>query len=462
MLMSRAVDWELEALDTSQRCGPHLEPRGAFADYYRSPDEFATFGVTSDLAPQAVFFRFGDAVGYGRCKEIPAREQRRTAVPDLSEYVNHDDGRVCLPFDLSDVVTNLRCERYHSPLPQGPWHGMYYVLRPLLSVPVRRHLQRLRLSGWDRISFPRWPVDFSVEDLMANAMALQLRASGQRQIPFIWFWPDGAPGCAIMTHDVEGREGRDFCDQLMDLDDSYGITASFQVVPEVRYGVSPAYIDRLCARGFEVNVHDLNHDGRLFRSRKHFLQRVARINDYGRKFRSRGFRAGAMYRQQDWFSALEFGYDMSVPNVAHLEPQRGGCCTVMPYFIGDLLELPLTTVQDYSLFHILNDYSISLWKTQSAAILARNGLISFIAHPDYLTEPRAQAVYKELLAYICELRDEARVWFARPGEVEQWWRNRSRMSLVRSGDRWEIEGPDAHRARVAFATLENDGVVYSF
>ena len=62
-----------------------------------------------------------------------------------------------------------------------------------------------------------------------------------------------------------------------------------------------------------------------------------------------------MYREQQWFDAFEFSYDMSVPNVAHLEPQRGGCCTVMPYFVGDILELPLTTTQDYSLFHILGD-----------------------------------------------------------------------------------------------------------
>ncbi len=40
-----------------------------------------------------------------------------------------------------------------------------------------------------------------------------------------------------------------------------------------------------------------------------------------------------MYREQRWFDAFEFSYDMSVPNAAHLEPQRGGCCTVMPYFL---------------------------------------------------------------------------------------------------------------------------------
>ena len=82
---------------------------------------------------------------------------------------------------------------------------------------------------------------------------------------------------------------------------------------------------------------------------------------------------------------------MSVPNGAHLEPQRGGCCTVMPYFVGKILELPLTTAQDYSLFFILGDYSTSLWRQQIATILEQNGLVSVIAHPDYLVGERERA-----------------------------------------------------------------------
>ena len=103
-----------------------------------------------------------------------------------------------------------------------------------------------------------------------------------------------------------------------------------------------------------------------------------------------------MYREQQWFEAFEFSYDMSVPNVAHLEPQRGGCCTVMPYFVGNLLELPLTTTQDYSLFHILGSYSTALWRQQIELIMARNGLVSFIAHPDYLCDDRAKGVYRRV------------------------------------------------------------------
>ena len=56
-----------------------------------------------------------------------------------------------------------------------------------------------------------------------------------------------------MTHDVETTLGRDFC-AMMDIDDSFGINASFQIVPELCYGVSPEFRDSIRQRGFEVVV----------------------------------------------------------------------------------------------------------------------------------------------------------------------------------------------------------------
>src|SRR5207244_1758370 len=101
---------------------------------------------------------------------------------------------------------------------------------------------------------------------------------------------------------------------------------------------------------------------------------------------------------------LNISYDMSVPNVARLEVQRGGCCTVMPYFLpGGVTELPLTTAEDYTLFHILNDYSIGLWKQQMQIIREAHGLMTFLVHPDYIVSKRAQAVYKQLLEEISRL-----------------------------------------------------------
>jgi hypothetical protein len=153
---------------------------------------------------------------------------------------------------------------------------------------------------------------------------------------------------------------------------------------------------------------------------------------------------------------------MSVPNVAHLEPQRGGCCTVFPYFIGDVVELPLTTTQDYSLLHILDENSIELWKRQIDLILQRYGLISFIVHPDYLLDSRAVTLYRSLLSYLTELRRERNIWMALPGQVQNWWRERQNMELVRQGGEWRIAGPGSERARVCFASVTNGRIVYTF
>jgi len=161
-----------------------------------------------------------------------------------------------------------------------------------------------------------------------------------------------------------------------------------------------------------------------------------------------------------WSESLDFSYDMSIPNIGHLEGQRGGCCSVMPFFVGNILELPLTTTQDYSLFHILKQHSIDLWVRQTTLILEKHGLASFILHPDYLREPLAQKTYKALLTYLGELRSEGKVWMALPQEVNQWWRQRSQMRLVRRGNGWEIEGSGKDRARIAYANLEGDRAVY--
>jgi hypothetical protein len=391
------------------------------------------------------------------------------SLPDVVDDVQITSGRVELPFDLSEVVTNLRQERYRQNgynFLQKSTEGsvaqrLYYQLRPLMGVAVRKHLQRIRLTGWNKIAFPKWPVDRSVDQLMENAMAVLLKSQPHSTIPFIWFWPEGANACAMMTHDVEGQVGIDFCDQLMDIDDAYGIKSAFQLIPEGREDVWRRAAAKLRARGFEVNLHDLNHDGRLFADKAAFARHAKRINDYSREFGSQGFRSGAMYREQSWFGAFEFAYDMSVPNAAHLEPQRGGCCTVMPYFVGDILELPLTMTQDYSLFHILEDYSTTLWEEQARVISENHGLISVIAHPDYLIGEREREVYTALLRYLQDLRARSGLWIALPGEINRWWRNRQAMTLVPSGDGWRIEGPDSTRARVAYATLEGDRLTYT-
>ena len=135
---------------------------------------------------------------------------------------------------------------------------------------------------------------------------------------------------------------------------------------------------------------------------------------------------------------------------------------MMPFFIGGMLELPVTTVQDYTLFHVLNERSIELWKAQIDLVLRKNGLLSFIVHPDYVLQPDTLSVYKHLLGYLQGLREKTSLWCALPSEINEWWRARNKMSVVRDGASWRIVGEGSERAVLAFAKNVDGKIVYEF
>ena len=440
----------------------------AFLDYYRCPEEFANFALGGPGVHEtgAGYFAFGDGVTlYGRY-DVTTTAGASTAVPDLLQHVKVESGRCLIPFDPSEVAENLRYERYVEEPKRSFWKRLqregYYAVRPLLSTAIRRHLQRAFLSGWEEKEFPRWPVDRSLDKMFNHLMTLTVASAGNKPVPFIWFWPKGYSACAVMTHDVETRTGLDFTAELKAINASFEIPASYQLIPGARYQVEPTTLRELQGAGCEVNVHDWKHDGHLFDDREKFEKDAIQINSSAESFGAKGFRAGALYRNQSWLHHLKISYDMSVPNVAHLDPQPGGCCTVMPYFIGDVLELPVTATQDYSLFNILELFSMDLWRKQIDLVLEQHGLLNFIVHPDYLEKPEALACYKELLTELSLLRVEAKVWIPLPREVNEWWRQRQALQLVRNGCEWSIDGEGAERACIAYATSQDGKLSYAF
>ena len=435
--------------------------------YYRCPENYVHSNLGArPLSERSGYFKFGAGTTcYGRCAGRVPSDSPTEILPDVLSDAAIDGSAVNLPFDLKEVVDNLRYELYSRGASSSKETSIvaraYYLVRPLLPVSIRKHMQRWRLRDWERLPFPGWPVDRTVDQMFEQILLLSLKAQNLDRIPFVWFWPESATSCAIVTHDVETALGVRSCPYLMDMEDTFGIKGSFQIIPEQRYEVTNDFLDSIRQRGFEVVVHDLNHDGRLFRDKDLFLERAKKINLYKQQFGASGFRAAVLYRKQLWFDALDFSYDMSVPNVAHLDPQRGGCCTVMPYFVGKILELPVTTTQDYTLFNILNEYSIELWKKQINLIMEKHGLISVIVHPDYVSGPRERTVFEALLAHLADLRREKAIWIATPGEVDRWWRQRAEMKVVKGDLGWRVEGPGSERARVAYASEERGRIIYT-
>ena len=135
-----------------------------------------------------------------------------------------------MPFDLAEVVTNLR--QALSAAPGGRFDalgsilrlGIYYFLRPLLAVGVRKHLQRMRLRGWENIRFLVAGRQRRSDHARHDGVAL--RRAGVTEIPFIWF-------CRLRNDDPRRRGSyrRRVLFSLTDLDESFGIRSAFQMIP---------------------------------------------------------------------------------------------------------------------------------------------------------------------------------------------------------------------------------------
>src|SRR5262245_17205950 len=85
----------------------------SFLDYFQCPREFAEFSVKGELPETKGYFRFGAAIGYGR-RNGAAETDPAGTLSDARQDVPIKDDRVWLPFDLTEVVTNLREERYQQ------------------------------------------------------------------------------------------------------------------------------------------------------------------------------------------------------------------------------------------------------------------------------------------------------------------------------------------------------------
>jgi len=338
----------------------------------------------------------------------------------------------------------------------------YYVLKPLIPRKLQILLRRRRAKTV-RSSFPLWPIEEKLENLKRDIFKTSVRTSDK--IPFIWFWPHGKNFAFVITHDVETQKGLRNIERICEIERRYGFRSSWNFVPE-RYSVDSRLLERLVNDGFEVGIHGLKHDGKLFDSRKFFDKRMKKIRKYVLEWDAVGFRSPATHRNPDWMMNMPFEYDSSFPDTDPYEPQPGGCLSIFPFFIGNLVELPITLVQDHTLFEILGHEGISIWKQKIDWIEKMNGMALVIAHPDYITRSRSRdkegrysiEYYKELLQYV---KNKGDYWHALPRDVAEWWRRRD-TSEIRPDKNEEpcIKGPAARDAVITWIKLVNDEVIF--
>jgi hypothetical protein len=294
----------------------------------------------------------------------------------------------------------------------------FYLLKPLIPRMVQLHLRR-KLVLWRRAKLRSvWPVD---------------ERAGR--YPSGWpGWPGGKRFALVLTHDVDTAAGQRKCLDLMAMEKGLGFVSSFNFVPK-RYTVCPAVRYFLARGGFEVGVHGLYHDGKYFLSRDIFRRRAVQINRYLREWGSVGFRTPSMLNRLEWFHDLDIAYDTSTFDTDPFEPQPIGAGTIFPFWVEGgmarrgFVELPYTMPQDFTLFVLMKETGISIWKKKLDWIADKGGMALLSTHPDYMsfdggrlgTEEYPANHYRDILSY-AKTAYAGRYWHALPREVAAFFR----------------------------------------
>ena len=314
-------------------------------------------------------------------------------------------------------------ERYLGSERRLPALSIYYTIKPLVPRPLQLALRRRYARKQMKRTFPAWPIEPILVEHQHAEFRSRLRASESDAVPFVNFWPEGRRFACVLTHDVEGPAGVANIGRVLQVEQRHGFVSAFNFVGE-GYTIPTGIFDDLRAAGCEVGLHGIRHDGRLFQSRSRFEADLPVIGRYLEEWDVDGFRSPSTMRNADWMHELGCLYDSSFPDTDPFEPQPGGCCSIFPFFFGEVVELPITLVQDHTLFEILGERSIEYWIHKSEWIMRHHGLINLIVHPDYMVDSKRLDLYEQFLRF---LRSKEGGWTTLPHQVARWWKARASL-----------------------------------
>ena len=349
-------------------------------------------------------------------------------------------------------------ERYVQPPRSRRLLPLFYRAKPLIprsaQMRMRRSLARRQRERHEaQGQFPRWPIEPIIVEQRETLLRERVRRSDSGHVGVLGRWAAGHRFAWTLTHDVEGPRGLANVERLLELERRHDVVSAWFLVAE-DYPIGGDVMEAIRESGGEIGLHGLHHDGSLFQSRKHFERQLPRIHERLREWEAVGFRSPSTHRNAAWMPELGAAYDTSFPDTHPFDAQPGGCCSIFPYFLGDMVELPITLPQDHTLFELLGERDIALWRHKVEYLVRCGGLVNVLVHPDYALDAERLGYYDELLTLLRGLGG----WHALPRDIAAWWRHRATLE-----QRFEAGQLDAGAAAAAGASVwwatERDGEI---
>ncbi|BCG45578.1 hypothetical protein GEOBRER4_n0335 [Citrifermentans bremense] len=294
----------------------------------------------------------------------------------------------------------------------------YYRVKPLMSRRLQIIVRSMVARRKRALYGATWPID-------PDAGGTPAGFSG---------WPGGNRFSVVLTHDVDTARGVERCEQLMALEQEMGFRSSFNFVAH-DYNVPPELRRKLVEQGFEVGVHGLEHNRKLYESPATFAKHAALINGYLKEWGAVGFRSPCVYHNFEWLHQLDIAYEASAFDTDPFEPQSDGLRTIFPVHQTavpgrEYVVLPYTLPQDFTMFILFREKGIDIWKEKLRWIAEHGGMALLITHPDYMSfngcrqfDEYPCELYRELLEHI---RTEYQGEYCHflPYEIASFWTER--------------------------------------
>ena len=319
----------------------------------------------------------------------------------LTQHLD-SDGNLTVPPEISGIdprdVPGLRSRAaYTRTKPLSSRLPVSYQL-----VPARlRSLVALAIGRWKRrrpeswASFPRWPLDLSV-DFLSDL-------GGSEPSPF-----RSGPTPVLLSHDLDSPEGlQNVVSRFLDSEEEVGARSSSYLVPcgwPLDYGL----LDELMQRGHEVGIHGYDHANRTaFCDPDQQRERLEGARQLIQRYDIIGYRSPSLLRTPSLLKTLGgfYRYDSSIPTSGGLFPiPNNGCASARPFRIDGIAEIPLSLPRDGSLKALgySPDESLQLWIRCAEEISRSGGVVVLLTHCEtrFFGSTPALEAYRHFLDYV--------------------------------------------------------------
>lgn len=329
------------------------------------------------------------------------------------------------------IIENLVFEQYYEQ--RRPLHSYMPLSYTKIPINLRNFLFKMSLKLKTDPKWPEWPVEKSVE-LTRYLYIKSISMALKKKVPYVSFWPNKKKFAVAVTHDCDTGSSFKNIDKIREIEKKYGVKSCWNILSS-KYRIDREKLRKLKDDGCEIGLHGYNHDNKTpFLKKAKIIERLMSASKLMEEFDIKGYRSESLLRNKEFLELLSdsFYYDSSTCDTDIYSPvaMRSGTCTVFPFFIKNMVEIPITLPQDYRLMRLNKTKSqiFEIWKDKIDFLRQVNGAVVLLTHPDshIFGNDRYLDVYDRILKYMADFSDG---WIATPYEIAKWWIERSKAYI---------------------------------